>query len=316
MQSQILVVALNPSIDVEWRVDHVRWEEKNVIRSERRWPGGKGVNVARWLRHLRASPRLLLPLGGRNGQELFDGLVSEALEFEAIRLREETRANIIVTTDKGRQMRFNPRGPCLSPREWKEFTKQFKSELDRAALVILSGSLPRNVPKSAYAELIRLASETGTECLLDCDGEALAVAAEAAPFLVKPNVHELEQWFGKRLLGRKAFAKAAAALGNVTGHWVLVSLGEGGGLLLNPSLNEAYQARASRQRSVNTVGAGDALLAGVAQAKINGTAPSEWLRMGVACGGSAVRYPAGVLPPRTMIRRVRHAIRVFPRRTE
>ena len=57
-----LIVALNPSIDLEWRVDQVRWEEKNTIESERRWAGGKGVNVARWLRHLGGKPRLLLPL--------------------------------------------------------------------------------------------------------------------------------------------------------------------------------------------------------------------------------------------------------------
>ena len=65
IQSSILVVALNPSIDVEWRVDGVRWEEKNSIHSERRWAGGKGVNVARWLRHLRADRFLYsLPLRG------------------------------------------------------------------------------------------------------------------------------------------------------------------------------------------------------------------------------------------------------------
>src|SRR4030095_5363791 len=48
----ILVVALNPSIDVEWEVDEIRWEEKNSIRSEGRWPGGKGGNVGRWLGEL------------------------------------------------------------------------------------------------------------------------------------------------------------------------------------------------------------------------------------------------------------------------
>src|SRR6266511_279269 len=69
-----LVLALNPSVDVEWRVAQVRWEEKNEILSERRWPGGKGVNVARWLKHLGARPQLLIPLGGQTGRELAAGL--------------------------------------------------------------------------------------------------------------------------------------------------------------------------------------------------------------------------------------------------
>ena len=59
-----VVLALNPSVDVEWQVDHVRWEEKNNVLRERRWAGGKGVNVARWLRYLGAKPELILPLGG------------------------------------------------------------------------------------------------------------------------------------------------------------------------------------------------------------------------------------------------------------
>ena len=66
----ILVLSLNPAIDVEWCVDRVLWEEKNLIRSERRWAGGKGVNVARWLRFLGGRPQLLVPLGGASGAEL------------------------------------------------------------------------------------------------------------------------------------------------------------------------------------------------------------------------------------------------------
>ncbi len=65
-----LILALNPCIDAEWRVDDVQWEEKNNVRSERRWAGGKGINVARWLKHLGGKPFLLLPLGGKTGAEL------------------------------------------------------------------------------------------------------------------------------------------------------------------------------------------------------------------------------------------------------
>src|SRR5438046_9646814 len=111
MHSKILVVALNPSMDVEWRVNDIRWQEKNSILSERRWSGGKGINVARWLRHLDQPTRLLLPLGGQTGEELAHGLRAERLDSKSIRLRQETRANIIVTTAARRQLRFNPAGP-------------------------------------------------------------------------------------------------------------------------------------------------------------------------------------------------------------
>src|SRR5262249_26725694 len=123
--SSILVVALNPSIDVEWRVDQVHWEEKNSILSERRWPGGKGVNVARWLQRLGLEPRLLLPAGGAKGIELIRGLRKMQLPARVVRIKEETRANIIVTTGVPGQLRFNPLGPKLSAREWRGFLDVF-----------------------------------------------------------------------------------------------------------------------------------------------------------------------------------------------
>src|SRR4051812_39740468 len=105
MASPILVIALNPSIDVEWRVGDVAWEEKNSILSERRWAGGKGVNVARWLKHLGQKPRLLLPAGGNNGLELTAGLQADNLPARVVKVAQQTRANIVVTTSEGRQLR-------------------------------------------------------------------------------------------------------------------------------------------------------------------------------------------------------------------
>ena len=78
-----LVLALNPSIDAEWRVDDLLWEEKNDVRSERRWAGGKGINVARWLKHLGGRPQLLVPLGGKPGAELAGYLRAEKIPATA-----------------------------------------------------------------------------------------------------------------------------------------------------------------------------------------------------------------------------------------
>src|SRR5688572_8928172 len=72
-----LILALNPSIDAEWRVGDLLWEEKNNVQSARRWAGGKGINVARWLKHLGGKPQLLLPLGGTTGAELAGCLRAE-----------------------------------------------------------------------------------------------------------------------------------------------------------------------------------------------------------------------------------------------
>jgi fructose-1-phosphate kinase PfkB-like protein len=320
-----LILALNPSIDAEWRVEDVLWEEKNNVHSERRWAGGKGINVARWLKQLGGQPQLLLPLGGQTGGELHGYLRSENLPARIVRLREPTRVNVILTTNAGRQLRFNPLGPKLSSREWRGILNGVRRELARlpvkqgserhavragirvgtrggqpsvrsAGLLILSGSLPRGVPVTAYAQLIRLAHRCGLNTLLDCDGPVFAAAIKARPFLVKPNEHELAQWWDRPLGADADILRAARALSAETRGWVLVSRGGRRSLLVN--VTEGYQGFAAppRVKPRNTVGAGDALLAGVARAIQLGCEPEEWLRRGVAVGTRATQMLAGQMP--------------------
>jgi 1-phosphofructokinase family hexose kinase len=287
-----VVVALNPSIDAEWRVDGVRWEEKNSVLDERRWAGGKGVNVARWLKHHGAKPVLLLPLGGRSGRELAADLRQWKLSTRVIRIRESTRVNVIVSTPAQGQMRFNPLGPKISPAEWRQIRSAVRSALRTASCLILSGSLPRGLPVSTYAQLIRLARAQGVPVLLDCDGPALAAAVRARPFLVKPNEHELTQW--TVATGRNAGLRPGAlAMSKVTGGWVLVSRGAREALLVNSSERIMLVAKPPRVQVRNTVGAGDAMLAAVALAIGRGAKPGHWLRAGLKSGAIAVRASAG-----------------------
>lgn len=290
-----LILALNPSIDAEWRVARVQWEEKNPVLSERRWPGGKGVNVARWLRFLGGQPRLLLPLGGQTGAELRRELRREKLDLRAIPLREPTRVNVVVTPAVGRQLRFNPAGPKLSAAEWRKIFQTVAARLSQTSVLILSGSLPREAPTNVYARLIRQAHRANVRTLLDCDGAALAAAVKAKPFLVKPNEPELAQWMGTALRSDAAVRRAAQALSRATGGWVLVSRGAKGALLVNVAEEFAEAVRMPPVRTVNTVGAGDALLAAVARQIEIGAPPEEWLRCGVAAGAAAVQCAAGQL---------------------
>jgi len=332
----VLVLALNPCIDAEWRVDDVQWEEKNNVHSERRWAGGKGINVARWLKHLGGKPQLSLPLGGKTGAELAGYLREEKIPAHIIRLREPTRVNVIITTGAGRQMRFNPLGPKLSQHEWREVLKTVERNLRQlggkngptpdhsqernkparvrrqfpssegsgvGSLLILSGGLPRGVPVTAYTRLIRLARRFDVKTLLDCDGPAFAAAIKAHPFLVKPNEHELAQWWRKPLRLEAELVRAARALSEQTLGWVLVSRGAKPSLLVNCAEGFQFAAAPPRARPRNTVGAGDALLAAVAGQIELVAPPQAWLRSGLAVGTLATQSQPGCLPPLTALRR-------------
>lgn len=291
-----LVLALNPSVDAEWRVAEVCWDEKNTIESERRWAGGKGINVARWLKYLGGKPRLLLPLGGASGAEIAGELRREKISLHRVALREATRVNVIVTTAIGRQIRFNPPGPKLAPIEWRRLLAALQQRLRHASLLVLSGSLPRGIPVSAYAAILRLARRHGVKTLLDCDGAPLRAAVAARPFLVKPNEHELAQWAGQPLRTQFELVRAAKAMSRQTQGWVLVSCGGKRSLLVNEA--EAFQQFLAprKVKPRNTVGAGDALLAGVARQIQLGAPPSQWLAAGLHTGTLATQLLAGALP--------------------
>ncbi len=309
------VLALNPAIDAEWRVGDVLWEEKNIVHAQRRWAGGKGVNVARWLKFLGADPALLIPLGGDPGRELLSQLHAEHLRVRVVPLRGDTRVNVIVTTARGRQMRFNPAGPRLAAKDWRAVIAEMRrSSVPIGNLMVLSGSLPPGAPADAYAQLNRLARRLGARALLDCDGPAFAAAVKEQPFLVKPNVHELSQWRGKPLRGERIVLRAARELSEATAHWALVSLGADGALLVNVRENFAARARVKgfTARPLTTVGAGDALLAAVAAQVARGTAPEEWLRHGVATGTAATQFDGGCFPKRALLTRLLRAVEVRP----
>jgi tagatose 6-phosphate kinase len=291
---------LNPSVDTEWHVDNVRWEEKNNLASEHRWAGGKGVNVARWLTYLGAKPLLLLPLGGATGRQVARDLKAEGIAARIIPIKGETRVNVIVTTQRQGQLRFNPPGPEISKREWSRILAAVRSQLPRAGCLVLSGSLPRGLPASTYASLIKLANRHNILVYLDCDGPALASALKHRPFMVKPNESELLAW--AKDAGLKAgrserdIRRLALAMARVTRRWVVVSRGGKAALMVHGSPKEEFWANPLCVVSQTTVGAGDAMLAGMV-AGFGCMIPNEaWLRYGLCVGTIATqRRPSTLL---------------------
>lgn len=291
-RANFCVVSLNPAVDAEWLVDDVLWEEKNLVHTQRRWAGGKGINVARWLKALGARSELIIPLGGPIGGELGEQLRSERIPACIIPLREETRVNVAITTRDGRQMRFNQPGAMISAEAWQRIFRETESAVECAHLVI-SGSLPPRAPEDSYARLLRIAKRVSRHAFLDCDGVPLQRAVREQPFLVKPNRHELEMWSGESLRSMKAVQDAALELSRVTSGWVLVSLGADGAMLVNAQERLVLQASAPKVKPKTTLGAGDAAFAAAMIGVVRGDAPEKWLRDAIAAGTAATQCEAG-----------------------
>lgn len=298
-----LIVSLNPAVDCEWIVDEFRPVEKNEVHSERRWPGGKGINAARWLRWLGGHPQLFLPVGGEPGRELVAGLREEGLPSRTFPLAEPSRVNLIVTQKSGGpQYRLNPLWPRFTRKEARGVFAAVREAIGRVQTVVFAGALPRTLAPDTYARLTRIARRAGCRVVLDCDGEAFRLAVPEGPCLVKPNEAELAEWAGRKLKTPVAVEEAALALSRVTRGWVLVSLGERGGLLVNAVEGTRFTRPAPKVTVRNTVGAGDALVAAVVHAMESGRAPEEWLELGVRTGTAATQVPPGRLPERRNLR--------------
>jgi tagatose 6-phosphate kinase len=293
----IVVVTLNPALDVTHYVDRADWSGVNRPHEVRVRAGGKGLNVARALSAVSQPVRLTGLAGGCNGKALTAGLDGTGITAELTAIAGETRRTFVVADSaRGQTALFNEPGPMISEPEFRAFARSYERALPGAALVVLTGSLPPGVPDDAYAGLIVSAARAGVQVILDASGEALRLGAAAGPALIKPNLTELEAAAGRALRAGQdpdlpAIGQAArelAATGSASAA-VVVSLGADGLLATGPE--GAWHARPPGAVAGNPTGAGDAVVAGLADSMVRGQDWPARLRHAVALGSAAAAAP-------------------------
>ena len=318
----IVTVTPNPGLDRTLTVPHIVFNEMvRATKSRLDW-GGKGFNVSRALQALGAESIALGFVGGATGQMLERGLSGLGIATDFVHIAGETRTNTIITSaDAGQHVRYikvNEAGPTVQAEESAAFLNRVRERVRPGDLWVLSGSLPPGVPPDFYAQIIALVQEREARALLDSSGEPLRLGCAASPYLVKPNAIEAEEMTGRevrsRLLVFNDYAKLPgqtypfAGLPDATDFFLrqgieLVALSLGADGLLLASKQRAVWARPPRVQAQNPVGAGDALLAGIAWAlacpeqacpeqsrrsrREHGLPLEEMARWGVATGTAA-----------------------------
>lgn len=298
----ILVVCLNPALDITHEVPAVDWAGLNRPDAVHARPGGKGLNVARTLRLLGAEVLVLGLAGGVTGATVRSGLAELAVPaaFTAI-IGETRRTFTVVDRQAGRSALFSEPGPEVGEGEYAQFLGAYADTLADAEAVVLSGSLPLGVPAGAYATLSRKATAAGVPVVLDAHGEALRLGAAAGPAIVKPNLAELEALSGRCLAAaggadRHAVARAARELRAAGPQAVVVTLGADG--LLAITQNGTWHAGPPDEVTGNPTGAGDAVAAGLTHGLVLGLPWGRRLRHAVALGAASAAAPvAGEFSP-------------------
>lgn len=292
-----VTVTPNPSLDRTIELPQLVRGAVHRAGSVRVDPGGKGVNVARALAAAGHRAVALLPSGAAPGEQLAALLAGTAVATVPVPIAEPTRVNLTLVEPDGVTTKINEPGPRLTTAEADTLLDRACSLSEGATWLVGCGSLPRGVDDDAYAVLTRRSRRAGLRVAIDTSGLPLHHAVTARPDLVKPNLAELAELVGRPLRSLGDVLPAARELRARGIDAVLVSLGAGGALLVDPSGEYHARTRAIPVRS--TVGAGDSALAGFLAA--GGAGPAA-LRQAVAYGAAACRLPGSATPDPADIR--------------
>ncbi|QHG36147.1 1-phosphofructokinase [Bacillus paranthracis] len=253
----IYTVTLNPSIDYIVQVNSLELGAVNRAEKDMKFPGGKGINVSRVLHRLGVENVALGFTGGFTGRFIKDVLQAEGVTTNFIQVNEDTRINVKI---KGKEeTELNGQGPSVTKEQFEQLMKQIES-MQKGDCVVLAGSVPASIPTTFYESIAAFGAEKGIRVVVDASGSALQHVVKNKPFLIKPNHHELGELFGVEISTAEDILPYGRKLIEQGVEHVIVSMAGDGALLF--TAEGIYEATIPKGVVINSVGAGDSLVAG------------------------------------------------------
>ncbi|GJE25517.1 1-phosphofructokinase [Methylobacterium organophilum] len=311
--SAVVTVTLNPAIDQTVTLDALK--PGGVHRARAVWAdaGGKGVNVACCLADWGLPVVATGVLGQGNAAPFEQLLAAKGIDDRFVWIPGETRTNLkILDAATGETTDVNLPGLDVGASTFETVRAVLGDLAGDGCLVVLAGSLPRALPPDVYARLGRELKARGARVVLDASGPplaaALAAGPEALPYAIKPNRHELEEWAGRSLTDPSQLLEAAQRLQGSGIPLVVVSLGAEGALFV--AAEGALRALPPPTRVSSTVGAGDALVAGLVAGLHDGLALPDLARRALAFAAGKLSRTGANLPGRDAVEALARDIRV------
>lgn len=287
----IYTVTFNPAIDYVVRLDKpLQPGAVNRAAGEDCVLGGKGINVSGVLAQLECPSVALGFVAGETGAWLERGLAAQGLHTDFIHLPAGmTRINVKIKA--AQETELNGAGPAIPPQAMQALAQQLDA-LQPQDVLVLAGSIPASLPADTYEKILARLQGHGVRAVVDAAGPLLAKVLPYAPFLIKPNHHELAELVGRSLQGDDEITQAARELQQRGARNVLVSMAGDGALLLDET-GAVHRIGVPHGTVINSVGAGDSMLAGFLAGYLRSGSYAEALRLGTACG-SATAFSLGL----------------------
>lgn len=260
----IFTVTLNPSIDYVVETENFKIGCLNRSKNEYAVAGGKGINVSCVLKELGVETKALGFVAGFTGNEIIRILNQKGIKNNFVVL-EKGMTRINVKINGKNETEINGKGPEISEREFN-WLREILEEAKKGDMLILSGSVPQSNVKDMYEKLAESANKKGIRFIADTEGKKLLSTLKYKPFMVKPNLKELEEIFGAKIEtdeGIIAYGRKLQYYDGGGAENVLISMGKEGAVLLCGD-GRILRKKAPKGNVLSTVGSGDSMVAGFA----------------------------------------------------
>lgn len=279
----IYTVTFNPALDYVLRMETLTLGQVNRAAEEELYFGGKGVNVSIILNRLGVANTALGFVAGFTGMALEKGVREEGVQTDFIHL-EKGFSRINVKIKEQTETDLNARGPHIGPQDIRQLFGKL-DKLTTGDFLVLAGSIPASLPNTIYQTILERLQGRGVHFVVDATGELLRGTLPFGPFLIKPNIHELEELFDRRLETEDDVFLCAQALRQHGARNVLVSMG-GQGAVLAAETGERLKIGVAEGKVRNAVGAGDSMVAGFLAGYLQTGRYETALKLGSAAGNA------------------------------
>lgn len=275
----IYTVTFNPAIDLFLDTD-LNVGKLNRVRKEEYFVGGKGLNVSQVLRNLGDQSLATGFVGGFTGDYIRKELQKSGIENFLIECDGNTRINVKVQSgDEPTEINLN--GVMVDEQQFRLLKNYLKSMLKKGDWLVISGNTARGLDESNFGELCQLANEMKVNLVIDTNEKYLQRLLKYKPLMIKPNIHELSGVLEREINNETELEAAMKKLHDEGISHVLVSAGSKGAYLYN---GKFYHVKAFKGEVINTIGAGDSMVAAFVHARNKGMDGEDLLRYCVAAG--------------------------------
>jgi len=278
----ITTLTLNPALDKTIKVPFLSYGEVNRVGAFREDLGGKGINIGRIFGGFGVATKNLAIIGEDNRHEVMAYCAKDHMDMIVQVVPGHTRTNMVmVELEKNITTNINEQGVAIDQVGFDEFMEKLDEVALNSTYLIMGGSLAKGLPVDTYG---RIAEKYKGKCrvIIDADDDVLLEGLKGAPFLIKPNIHELEDALDRELHTDKDVIEAGREIIHTYGvTYVVVSMGPKGSLLV--TADAAYRGGTVPTTIVSTVGAGDSMLAGFIYGLVQDHELADCLAIGTAC---------------------------------